>query len=117
MVNKNTTTGQSQKPKSIQTYGRRWTDMYGNTYHSVEVFVNFGSPITVANTVKFSDNFTYGYGNQYEYTALELLKNNGILPIVIKRAQENWTPIWKLMKQQNIKYSTFVQDVKRKKDL
>lgn len=109
--------GKFTKPKKIQVYGRRWMDMYGNTYHSVEVFVNFGMPATVANTESFYDGFNYGYGNYFEYTALNLLKNNGILPIVIKRAIDSGTPPWKLFKEQGIKYETFVKDVKRKKDL
>lgn len=58
-----------KKINTLKIEGRRWFQKsYGNTYHSVTVYVN--------DEVLRKD-FEYGYGNQYLQTAIELLQANG----------------------------------------
>lgn len=53
--------------------GRRWFDkVNGNTYHSVEVWQD-GKQLARAP-------FTYGYGQQYQQTALDLCVKLGLYP-------------------------------------
>jgi hypothetical protein len=55
---------------TLTVIGRRWFEKTnGNTYHSVEVYRN-GELIGL-------EPFRYGYGRQYQQTALELMKNAG----------------------------------------
>ena len=56
---------------TIMMSGRRWFDrVNGNTYHSVEVYVDH----------KFLDrtDFAYGYDDGYRQTGFELLQKHGI---------------------------------------
>lgn len=58
-------------PRHIVVYGRRWfQSLYGNTYHSVTVYVD-GERLGYVP-------FEYGYGDQYLQTAMELLVKAGI---------------------------------------
>lgn len=58
-----------KKINTLKIEGRRWFQKsYGNTYHSVTVYVN--------DEVLRKD-FEYGYGNRYLQTAIELLQANG----------------------------------------
>ena len=51
----------------------RFFDIYGNTYHSVRIH-----NIETEETLK-SNPMIYGYGDQYRYTAFELMvKNNWV---------------------------------------
>lgn len=55
--------------KKVVLEGRRWFQkLYGNTYHTVKVSVNDET---------FYSDITYGYGNHFEQTAIEVLKENG----------------------------------------
>ena len=86
-----------KKIDSLQIIGKRWFQKsYGNTYHSVKVYVN--------NEILIKE-ICYGYGNQYLQTALELLKQAGynINTFSDLRSIEGFT--------EN------ATDVKRKKDL
>jgi len=59
--------------EQLTIIGRRWFDRGpGNTYHSVEVYQ--GSKLLVRVP------FAYGYGNQYQQTALDALVKLGIYP-------------------------------------
>lgn len=58
-----------KKINTMKIEGKRWFQRsYGNTYHTVKVFVN-GEALT--------SEITYGYGSHYLQTAAELLKENG----------------------------------------
>ena len=58
-----------KKIESMRIEAKRWFQRsYGNTYHTVKVFVN-GEALT--------SEITYGYGSHYLQTAAELLKENG----------------------------------------
>ena len=94
-----------QLPKDavITVSGRRWFEkLNGNTYHSVDVYVN-GDHIG-------REDFAYGYGSQYTQTAMQILKDNFFLPI------EATEPLWWL-KKGGFKVIDVVTDVARKKDL
>lgn len=92
--------------QSIIIIGRRWRDkLNGNTYHSCNVYVNGKHAARV--------EFTYGYGNQVEYTGMSALHTTGKLP--------DWdtqrdTP-WGYCERHNINYEREIIDVQRKKDL
>ena len=50
--------------------GKKWQDLNGNTYHTSEV---------ISKNINFKTEITYGYGNQFIWTAEEeLLKNYNI---------------------------------------
>ena len=58
-----------KKIESMRIEAKRWFQRsYGNTYHTVKVFVN-GEALT--------SEITYGYGSHYLQTAAELLEDNG----------------------------------------
>ena len=60
--------------KTIYLEARRWSfdRTYGNTYHSVAVYVD-GEYVGASG-------MAYGYDNQFEETAADLLRDQGILP-------------------------------------
>lgn len=89
------------KKDTVTVIGRRWFErVNGNTYHSCTVLIN-GEEVG-------SIDFTYGYGNQWEYTGLELLKKARKLP-------EDIGSLWHVKKLCNL--VTTCSDVQRKKDL
>lgn len=58
-----------KKNSQIVVVGKKWFDkLNGNTYHSSELIVN-GDTIDKIP-------FTYGYGNQFEQSALDLLQKH-----------------------------------------
>ena len=91
------------EPKYYTIEARKWFDkVNGNTYHSVYVFEN-GELIA-------SCPHTYGYGNQYEYTALKLLQDLGIA--------KEFNILWKFAESiGREKVLILCHDVQRKKDL
>lgn len=82
---------------------KKWFDkINGNTYHSVQVFQD---GVLIAH-----EPYTYGYGNHYEQTALELLQSKGIA--------KKFDILWKFAEsigRDNV--LTIVNQVNRKKDL
>mgnify|MGYP000201173333 CR=1 FL=1 len=88
-----------KKIESMRIEAKRWFQRsYGNTYHTVTVFVN---------DEVLRSNITYGYGNQYLQTAAELLKDNGY------EIPENNNEAFRLVSR----FDHTAEDVKRKKDL
>lgn len=86
-----------KKIKTLEIHGRRWFQKsYGNTYHSVKVYVN--------DEILYCD-FAYGYDGQYIQTALDLLKEAGYE-----------VPSWYELNR-NADIIRRVDDVPRKKDL
>ena len=87
-----------KKIKTLEIHGRRWFQKsFGNTYHSVKVYVN--------DEVLKCD-FAYGYDGQYKQTALELLRESGYD-----------APQYLSELRQMADVVTSVIDVPRKKDL
>jgi len=60
-----------KKPKvnRIEIVGGRYNDSYGNTYHKSAVYVN--------DKIVATSPETYGYGDQYVQTGMELLVKKG----------------------------------------
>ena len=82
----------------IEVLARRWFQRsFGNTYHSVQVFVN-GEVL--------ENRFAYGYGSHYKQTAHELLVANDY------DVPESYLDFLYL---ENLTFD--VSDVDRKKDL
>ena len=62
--------------KSIDISGLKWFDeQNGNTYHAGHVTINADTP--QAQTFAIQDQ--YGYGSQFEYSALETLEEFGVM--------------------------------------
>jgi hypothetical protein len=58
--------------KSLLIEGRLWFDKtYGNTYHAVRIQAN--------GQIIGQVPMTYGYGDMWQYTALDWLKNYGLV--------------------------------------
>jgi len=58
------------KIKSINVIGRRWTDNYGSTYCTHKTYIDGKLAVK-------SDDFEYGYGDQFlHYAHRDLIKNN-----------------------------------------
>lgn len=94
--------------RNISIHGRRWFQpTYGNTYHSVAVYVDGESIGRV--------NFAYGYGDQYMQTAMELLVKAGIYKS-LDDLGHNTLP-WIAARDAGDKLAYSVSDVRRKKDL
>ena len=88
-----------KKIESMRIEAKRWFQRsYGNTYHTVKVFVN---------DEVLKSEITYGYENHYLQTAAELLKANGY------EIPENNGEAFRLVSR----FDHTVEDVKRKKDL
>lgn len=103
---------------TITVIGRRWFEKTnGNTYHSVEVYVN-GDMIERLP-------FSYGYGSMYAQNALTILDNHYRLPndMYINhpstesiKAYTSLRSLWRL-KELGYHIIDSVTDVTRKKDL
>ncbi len=89
-------------PTTYTVIGRRWFErVNGNTYHSVKVYKD-GQLIGYVP-------FTYGYGSQYEQTALELIKKDD--PYI------EVSMLWQLRDAGDIELVNEVIDVQRRRDL
>jgi len=95
-----------RKPKTIHVSGRRWFQRsYGNTYHSVTIYVD-GDEVAYVP-------MTYGYDQHYLQTATEWLLDNGYLPGFDERRD-----ILRLYcERKGIKFTYDVADVARERDL
>ena len=59
--------------KEIEVKALTWFDKtYGNTYFAGKIYVKYKN----GKTAKFLMPFEYGYGEQYLYEALKILKKN-----------------------------------------
>lgn len=96
------------KKATITVIGRRWFErVNGNTYHSVEVYVN-------GDLVERMP-FDYGYGSQYMQNAGEILAKHYDLPLE-KYKQGGRQSLWHL-RDFGFTLIDSVTDVERKKDL
>lgn len=58
------------KPNSLHITARRWFQRtYGNTYHSVQIFIDGKEVVYIP--------FQYGYGEQWLQTAVQWMRANG----------------------------------------
>lgn len=88
--------------KRIDVDANRWRDGSGNTYHVVSVDVN--------GKHEWTSPITYGYGAQYEQTAMDWLKKAGY-------AASSDRSLHRFCDDRGITCSSRAHDVKRKKDL
>jgi hypothetical protein len=98
----------------IHVIAKRWFQKsYGNTYHSVKVYVD-------GELIEYVP-FEYGYGDQWQQTAHEVLMKHGYFPKTGKSLPSGMNAdyyefiTWIRNNREN--YSYTVQDVDRKKDL
>jgi len=62
----------TQQIKTIDINAIEWFDrVNGNSYFAGTITINYG----MENTVELKMPFQYGYGNYYEYEALDVIKN------------------------------------------
>ena len=106
--------GSCEKVNNITISGRRWFDKSGgNTYHSVDVYVN-GKHVG-------REPFAYGYDEGYLQTAHKLLQKAGIFKKTGERLKsgmdKDYYEFMKDMRAHRDKYVKIVSDVARKKDL
>jgi hypothetical protein len=94
------------KIQHIGIIGKRWFDrVNGNTYNSVQIFVNGARVATLGRG--------YGYGDHYEQRATQWLVKNGYLPEV----DRGYKPLWQYASDLGFTKDVQAIDVKRKKDL
>ena len=86
----------------IHIEGKRWFQKsFGNTYHSVKVWVN--------GELLGHIPFRYGYGDHYKQTAAELLIENGYF--------KDYSDFCNHKREFSDNFHITVEDVSRKKDL
>lgn len=103
-----------KKIKNLVIHGRRWFDRKnGNTYHTVEVFVN---GVNIGKSI-----IRYGYGEQYIDSALEILQLHDLWPQTgeylssgISKDRNDFTVFLRDSKPKPV---TICSDVSRQKDL
>jgi len=89
--------------KSITIIGRRWRQkVYGNTYHSVQIFVN---------TMEIKLPYQYGYGDVYYQRAISYLVEHGYIIPENGESPKEWA------KRNDVNMVSVGVDVARKKDL
>ena len=97
------------KMHSLRLVGRRWWQRStGNTYHSVEIWVDDNCIHTIP--------FAYGYDQAFEETAMRWLEENKYLPD-LHHANGGHEALWRYCERKNIMYERSATDVARRKDL
>lgn len=95
-----------KKTRSITVIGRRWFHKGpGNTYHSVDIYVN--------GVMVHRVDYAYGYGDQYLDTARTWLVDNKYITL----DAEAYESLWRHCERKKIEYIYNVTDVSRKSDL
>jgi hypothetical protein len=99
-----------ENPKVITIVGRKWFDrVNGNTYHSVRAYVD--------GELSFEEPYTYGYGDQYRWTALAGLIENGHFADIERYNSGITESLSRYCDKHGIKLIDEVATVSRKKDL
>jgi len=99
-----------RKPRCIHVHGRRWFEQTnGNTYHSVDVWVDGEHVHRTA--------FAYGYGSQYRQTADDALDALGYLRDRETYSNGTKEALWSYCQRKGINLVDDYDDVPRKKDL
>jgi hypothetical protein len=89
---------------------RRWFQpTYGNTYHTVRVWIDGGEPLTSGRT--------YGYGDHYWHTLGELLADHTELARLLPAVRSAYDVSARAMREAGHTVTVEVADVKRRKDL
>lgn len=97
------------KMSYLRLVGRRWWQRStGNTYHSVEIWVNEVCVHTIP--------YAYGYDAAYEESATRWLEENKYLPD-FSHKNGGHEALWRYCERKGIKYERAATDVPRKKDL
>lgn len=98
-----------KKIHALRLVGRRWLNRReGQTYHSVEIWVDEVCVHTVP--------YAYGYDQAYEETALRWLQENGYIPD-LQYGNGGHEALWRYCERKNIRYNSSASNVARKKDL
>ena len=80
------------KIKTIDLNFKEWFDkINGNSYLAGNVIINYATEEEEILTCKFQ----YGYGSQYEQSALEILQENGYI-------NKSFTALWQYCKDFNV---------------
>lgn len=96
--------------KEIRLLGRRWFQRtYGNTYHSVEIWID-GEQVHKVDK-------SYGYDSQYLESAKKWLDKEGYLPTLEHYNYGGSESLWRYCLRNNICFINQVFDVEREKDL
>jgi hypothetical protein len=94
-----------EKINKIEFWAREWFQKsYGNSYHNVKVYVN--------DKYIGQSGYTYGYGDQYEQSGKEVLKENGYL-----KDKGFFQSIYTYCRNNDIEFVRGITAVKREKDL
>lgn len=85
------------KVKSITVIGKLWFDkVNGNSYHTAKVLINGEHYCNIP--------FQYGYGDQYEQSALEQLTKDGYFKDMEKYQNGTSECFWRYCDRKGIKY-------------
>jgi hypothetical protein len=96
--------------KHVRLHGKRWWQARtGNTYHSVEIWVD--------DVCVHKIPYAYGYDDQWQHNGMLWLDANGYLPGREKREGTPGEALWRYCERKKIGYIRDVVDVTRKKDL
>jgi len=96
-----------KKGDNIYIDANKWQDMYGNTYHIVQVYVN--------DDYLGESDYTYGYGDHYEQTAKKMIFDKYAPPYAYKDEYLR-NPIY-MLKEKGINVKSRGEYVNRKKDM
>lgn len=116
----------TMKPKTPKFHfsivAKKWfQSTYGNTYHSVSVFKVSGTGTKYKKELVGRVPFAYGYGEQYLQTAHEILQKAGYYPTTHRTLTSgmasDYLNFLKDKREHPEKFSVFVTNVNRKRDL
>lgn len=97
------------KVKTIDVNAKEWFDkVNGNSYHAGEVIINYGTKSQSILAIPFS----YGYGQQYEQSALKVLQENGYI-----RPADNMESLYTVCKKIKIVLRSSIVKGCKKRDL
>ena len=100
----------SAQRHTVRLVGRRWFQRsYGNTYHTVDVYVD--------EELIGESSRQYGYGDQYIQTGFAILMENTNLPPLRRYSNGMDEPVYRWAERNGIKMEYLVTDVRRKRDL
>ena len=87
--------------------GRRWFDrVNGNTYHSTRVFAD-GELVVITP-------FEYGYGDQWQQTAMVAMVEAGVLPGLRSGPHDTLRPLWQQIEASDHTLTSDVADVPKR---
>jgi hypothetical protein len=99
-----------EKVETINLRGLKWFDKAnGNTYHSTRIDING----------RFVHQTTpeYGYGDQYKWTGIFWLVENGFVPELVRYSNGGYEGLYQWEERNTIRVESSSQDVSRQRDL